>query len=79
MTLKVPEFKKQFNNNNSLAIDRLDTFIKSDIAHNEKLKKIFADAGCQSLFELDEKLIQGDERLNEKHVVNFISHYLGLE
>ena len=40
-----------------LAIDRLDTFIKSDIAHNEKLKKIFADAGCQSLFELDEKLI----------------------
>jgi len=39
-----------------LAIDKLSTFISSDIDKNEQINKIFAEAGCQSLLELYEKL-----------------------
>jgi len=39
-----------------LAIDKLSAFISSDIGQNEQVNKIFADSGCQSLFELYEKL-----------------------
>ena len=39
-----------------LAIDKLSAFMSSDIGKNEQVNKIFSDAGCQSLFELYEKL-----------------------
>jgi len=41
---------------NYLAIDKLSTFMSSDINKNEQINKIFSDAGCQSLFELHEML-----------------------
>jgi len=39
-----------------LAIDKLSSFMSSDINKNEQVNKIFTDAGCQSLFELHEML-----------------------
>ena len=41
---------------NYLSIDKLSSFMSSDIRKNEQVNKIFTDAGCQSLFELYEKL-----------------------
>lgn len=38
-----------------LAIDKLSTFMTSDIGKNENVKKIFIDAGCQCLLELYER------------------------
>lgn len=35
------------------AIDRLSTFLESDISKNERLKAKFIEAGCGSLFKLD--------------------------
>ncbi len=39
-----------------LTIDKLSTFMSSDIANNVQINKIFTDAGCQSLFELYAKV-----------------------
>lgn len=36
-----------------LAIDKLSTFIYSDIASNDRIKQLFIDAGCESLFKID--------------------------
>ena len=38
-----------------LALDRLSTFMSSDIGNNEKVKEIFTSAGCQCLLDLYEK------------------------
>lgn len=38
-----------------LAIDKLSTFMTSDIGNNEKVRKIFINAGCQCLLDLYEK------------------------
>jgi hypothetical protein len=38
-----------------LAIDKLSTFMTSDIGNNEKVRKIFISAGCQCLLDLYEK------------------------
>lgn len=38
-----------------LAIDKLSTFMSSDIGKNENVKKIFVDAGCQCLLDLYEQ------------------------
>jgi hypothetical protein len=38
-----------------LAIDKLSTFMTSDIGNNEKVRKIFISTGCQSLLDLYEK------------------------
>lgn len=37
-----------------LGIDKLNTFLNSDIRINEKVKQLFVDAGCSPLFEMDE-------------------------
>ncbi len=39
-----------------LAIDKLSSFMSSDIGSNIQLRKIFQEAGCQCLFELYEKI-----------------------
>lgn len=36
-----------------LAIDKFSSFMHSDIKNNERIKSIFINAGCQSLFEID--------------------------
>jgi hypothetical protein len=38
-----------------LAIDKLSTFMTSDIGQNENIKKIFIDSGCQCLLDLYEQ------------------------
>jgi hypothetical protein len=40
-----------------LAIDKLSTFLCSDIAGNERVKQLFIDAGCESLFKIDKEFI----------------------
>ena len=40
-----------------LEVDKLSTFLKSDIQSNEKLKNIFMQAGCGSLFHIDKTLL----------------------
>ena len=39
-----------------LAIDKLSTFMNSDIGKNEKVRKIFQDAGCDCLLDSFEKI-----------------------
>lgn len=60
-----------------LGIDKLSTFIQSDIKNDEKLKALFYEAGCSGLFNLDKTLLDepGDKELA---AAGFIAHYLGL-
>jgi len=60
-----------------LEIDRLSTFLKSDIHLNEKLKDIFIQAGCESLFHLDPSTFDIHEK--EKPRAEKILAYLGLD
>jgi hypothetical protein len=59
-----------------LGIDKLDTFIHSDIDQNPELKDIFIEAGCGDLFKL-KKYIE-DEPDSIIRCANYISQYLGL-
>ena len=60
-----------------LGIDKLSTFINSDIETNENLKRIFCQAGCGGLFEL-KKLLKGMPDKTFK-CADYLSHYLGLK
>jgi hypothetical protein len=60
-----------------LGIDKLSTFINSDIGENEKLKEIFCNAGCDGLFELKKHLAKNQDQVI--HCANYISQFLGLE
>lgn len=59
-----------------LGIDKLSTFINSDIEANETLKQIFIKAGCSSLFEMKIHLKQKPDHANQ--CASYLSHYLGL-
>lgn len=61
-----------------LAIDKLSSFIHSDISKNAIVKEIFIKAGCQSLFEIDESLIFSKDALKEKFNASLIAEYLKL-
>ncbi len=62
-----------------LALDKLSSYIKSDIGKNEKLKAIFEKAGCSSLLDIEEVV----EKLSTKHangsIADFLLHYLKTE
>ncbi len=60
-----------------LGIDKLSTFIQSDIKKDEKLKALFCEAGCGDLFKLDKTGLddQGDKELA---TANYITKYLGI-
>lgn len=62
-----------------LAIDKLSSFIKSDIGKNEKLKAIFEKAGCSSLLDIEEAV----EKMSTKHadssITELLLHYLKTE
>lgn len=60
-----------------LGIDKLSTFILSDIRKDEKLKALFCEAGCGELFSLGKSLLT-DPPDKELAVANFITHYLGI-
>jgi hypothetical protein len=55
-----------------LAIDKLSSFIKSDIGKNERLRTIFEKAGCSSLLDIEEVL----EKISTKHADNSITELL---
>ena len=59
-----------------LGIDKLSTFINSDIETNETLKEIFTRAGCSSLFEM--KKHQKEKPAHTIQCANYLSQYLGL-
>ena len=60
-----------------LGIDKLSTFIQSDIKNDEKLKAIFCLAGCGDLFKLDKTGLddQGDKELA---TADYKAKYLGI-
>ena len=60
-----------------LGIDKLSTFILSDIKKDEKLKALFCEAGCGDLFKLNKNLLY-EPPDKELAAANFISHYLGI-
>jgi len=59
-----------------LGIDKLSTFINSDIEANEHLKRIFSQVGCDSLFEMKKYLDCKPDHLMQ--CADYLAHYLGL-
>jgi hypothetical protein len=60
-----------------LAIDKLSTFLLSDIAGNERVKQLFIDAGCESLFKIDKEFIPS-ESTQTTSKAELIAKYLHL-
>ncbi len=61
-----------------LTIDKLSAFMSSDIADNSQVKQIFIDAGCGSLFELDDSIMCNPEKIKTRSIASLISEYLGI-
>jgi hypothetical protein len=61
-----------------LAIDKLSSFVNSDIASNERVKQMFIEAGCESLFKLDKTLCTSPDSKEEKKMADFVAQYLQL-
>jgi len=47
-----------------LGIDKLEMFLNSDIEQNPRLRKIFVQAGCESLFDVRQLFIQDNEAVH---------------
>jgi hypothetical protein len=62
-----------------LAIDKLSTFMHSDISTNERLKQLFIEADCGGLFNIDKYLNFADADVKEKAIASFIEKYLKLD
>jgi hypothetical protein len=60
-----------------LTIDKLSTFINSDISTNEKLKDLFIKAGCNSLLEIDEAVKAIAKKQQEMAISDMILNYSG--
>jgi len=60
-----------------LAIDKLSTFISSDIKTNPQLKKIFTDSGCQCLFDLENETDPKCISMPQKSTSALMLSYLG--
>jgi hypothetical protein len=63
---------------NFFDIDKLSTFLESDIPKNEKLKALFIEAGCESLFHLDRTNYMDKLEFDERPRAEKIIEYLGL-
>lgn len=61
-----------------LGIDKLSTFILSDIKDDQQLKDLFCRAGCGDLFMLDKSLLS-DPNKNQTASSDFIKSYLGIQ
>jgi len=60
-----------------LAIDKLSTFMSSDIGRNEQIKKIFSDAGCESLLELYENVGPICTKHSDQSSLSLMLEYIG--
>ncbi|WP_143774022.1 hypothetical protein [Niastella vici] len=63
---------------NYLAIDKLSTFLLSDIDENENVKQLFINAGCESLFKIDKEFYHSAEGRPEMSKAGLIAKYLQL-
>lgn len=61
-----------------LTIDKISSFIDSDIGNDPRVKKMFMDAGCESLFKVD-KWAYFVEENNNKQLSELVSNYLSLD
>jgi len=59
-----------------LGIDKLSTFVNSDIEENENLKRIFIKAGCGGLFEMKKHTKEKPDHAQQ--CATYLSQYLGL-
>lgn len=59
-----------------LSIDKLSTFLKTDMQSNEVVKKMFIDAGCGSLFTIDLKSFAQFNRVEMLKSAEYIEKYL---
>ena len=59
-----------------LAIDKLSSFISSDISDNEEVRNIFTAAGCQSLMDLHAKLSDLCTKQSRQSTARLILRYL---
>ena len=62
-----------------LTIDKLSTFVNSDIASNGRLKQVFIDAGCESLFRIDKNFFYEEGGVKTKTIADHIARYLKLD
>ena len=60
-----------------LAIDKLSTFMSSDIGDNQEVRKIFEGAGCHCLLELYEKVNVLSTKHPEQPISKLLLEYLG--
>lgn len=63
---------------NYLDIDKLSTFVLSDIANNEPIKQLFIEAGCESLFQIDREYYLSSEDKPVTSKAELIAKYLQL-
>lgn len=62
-----------------LDIDKLSTFVYSDIAGNDRIRQLFIDAGCESLFKIDKASFgaRGEDTITAK--AEMIAKYLQVD
>jgi competence protein ComGF len=63
-----------------LDIDKLSSFVVSDIKNNKAVKEIFVKSGCESLFLIDPNLVcEPGSEIREKPLAMRIANYLDIE
>lgn len=62
-----------------LDMDKLSAFILTDMGKDQRLRKIFADAGCSSLFDVEHVDFERPEELKKRSIASLIKKYLGLK
>jgi len=67
------------NDKKYLAIDRISSFITSDIEHNKTLKELFIQSGCKSLVYAAEHLNFEKEKFSQFDSSTFIAEYIKKE
>jgi hypothetical protein len=59
-----------------LTIDKLSSFMNSDISHNNQLKTLFTQAGCSSLLDISKTIIKLEKKEDEQAISDMILKYL---
>jgi hypothetical protein len=62
-----------------LSIDKLSAFLSSDIPGNDQVREVFAQAGCESIFDIVKTYYLPQKGTKEKLIAGFIAKYLQLE
>jgi hypothetical protein len=62
-----------------LDIDKLSTFVYSDIADNDRIRQLFIDAGCESLFKIDKASFSARDEDTITAKAEMIAKYLQVD